>query len=39
MMAELLGHTMHGETFGRYAKSYPPAMLYEAISKVNFTLP
>jgi len=36
MMAELLGHTMSGETLGRYAKNYPPSMLVKAVSRVNY---
>ncbi len=36
MIAELLGHTLQGQTFGRYAKEYKPSMLYAAVSKIVF---
>ncbi len=36
VIAELLGHTMQGQTFGRYAKKYRPSMLYAAVSKIVF---
>ena len=36
MIAELLGHAIKGQTFGRYAKGYPPKMLLEAVLGVDF---
>ncbi len=38
IIAELLGHTMQGQTFGRYAKKYRPSMLYTAVSKIGFDI-
>jgi hypothetical protein len=38
LIAELVGHSIGGETMGRYGKRFSSRTLYEAVSKADFGL-
>ena len=36
LIAEILGHTIESETFGRYGKRFQPKVLLEALMKLDY---